>query len=345
MDLNKIKSFFSNIKINNIISKIKINVLNFFELTRAYALGVTFASCLIILSWAKFSEVFSYFNFFLLVFALCCVHLGANLFDDLIDVCLKLKKGETLETIHFNTFNPKAALIRNKTFSIKQVIIIISVLFALALLAGWYFIYIAGWEVAAYALVGAILVLFYPISSKYCLSELSIGLIYGPLMIMGGYWAVTAEFNQALFTLSLAIFSTALTLLHTHNIMDYEFDIQEGKKTIPILLKDKENSIYALKHLVALPYIIIVLGVILGIFNPKMLLTFIALPIGINLIKSLEDYINIRDVKFQPVWYLGPFENWDNIKKMNIEFYMYRLYLARNFLFFFALFAALGAIL
>lgn len=331
--------------IKKIFNSIKINILNFLELTRGYALGVTFASCLIILSWAKFSEVFSYFNYFLLVFALVCIHLGANLFDDLIDVWLKLKKGETLETIHFNTFNPKAALIRNKTFSIKQVIIIISILFSIALLAGWYFIYIAGWEVAAYALVGALLVLFYPISSKYCLSEITIGLIYGPLMIMGGYWAVTAEFNQSLFTLSFAILATTLVLLHTHNIMDYEFDIQENKKTIPILLKDKKYSIYTLKNLIILPYLIIVLGILTGIFNPKMLLTFLALPIGITLVKSMQDYINIKDVKFIPKWYLGPFENWDNIQKINIDFYMYRLYLARNFSFFFALFAALGAIL
>ncbi len=331
--------------IKKILNAVKINILNFIELTRAYALLVTIASCLIILSWAKFSEVFSYFNFFLLVFALCCVHLGANLFDDLIDVFLKLKKGETLETIHFNTFNPKAALIRNKTFSIKQVIIIISILFSLALLAGWYFIYIAGWEVAAYALIGAILVLVYPISSKYYLSELSIGLIYGPLMIMGGYWATTAEFNQALFTLSLAIFSNALVLLHSHNLMDYEFDAKEGKNTIPILLKDKAHSIYVLKHLIALPYLIVTIGVILGIFNPKMLMVFLALPIGLTLIKSMQDYIDLKADEFKPVWYLGPFENWDNIKKSGIDFYMYRLYLARNFLFFFALFAALGAIL
>ena len=79
-------------------------------------------------------------------------------------------------------------------------------------------------------------------------------------------------------------------------------------------------------------------------FNPKMLYVFLTLPIATKLLESMKDYINIKDVKFETRWYWGMFENWEQINKLNIAFYMFRFYLARNFLFFFAIFAAIGIV-
>ena len=56
------------------MDKLRLKFQNFAELTRMYALGMTIASCLIIFSYAYYSEKFSFFNFFLLTFALCLVH-------------------------------------------------------------------------------------------------------------------------------------------------------------------------------------------------------------------------------------------------------------------------------
>ena len=75
-----------------------------------------------------------------------------------------------------------------------------------------------------------------------------------------------------------------------------------------------------------------------------MLYVFLTLPIATKLLESIKDYINIKDVEFKPRWYWGMFENWENIKKQNIAFYMFRFYLARNFSFFFALFASIGIV-
>ena len=59
----------------------------------------------------------------------------------------------------------------------------------------------------------------------------------------------------------------------------------------------------------------------------------------------MKDYININDVELKPRWYWGFFENWETIKENKIEFFMFRFYLARNYAFFFALFAAVGAMI
>ena len=49
------------------MDKLIANFRNFIELTRAYSLGITLASCVIIFSYAYYSEHFSFINFIMLV--------------------------------------------------------------------------------------------------------------------------------------------------------------------------------------------------------------------------------------------------------------------------------------
>ena len=224
-------------KMDNLLTTLK----NFMELTRFYSLNMTLGACFIIFSYAFYSEKFSVINLLLLIIALCFVHLGANLFDCYIDVKTKLNQGYNFENMRFS-LEKKARLIRNGTYSLNQVKFILALLFSIALLIGIYFAFVTDWKVLIFALVGGILTLFYPISSKYYLSEITVGLIFGPLMIMGGYYALSGAFNSSLFLLSWAIFLTTIILLHTHNIMDWEYDEQENKNTLARMLKTKKKA-------------------------------------------------------------------------------------------------------
>ena len=317
---------------------------NFIELTRGYALLMTFASTMVIWAFAHFGYYYSFYNFVLLFVALCFVHMGGNLFDDYIDVKLKLKEGYTLENMSFDTFLPKARLIRNSTYSLSQVRTILFTLFLCAGLIGLYFAYMSGWQVLIFMLIGGILLLFYPISAKYKVSELIIGLIYGPLMIMGGFFALTRTFDENLFILSIAIFFSTLVLLHTDNIMDWEFDVKNNKKTLAILSGSKKRAINILEIIIILTYGIIVLGVFFQRLNPYSLYVFLTMPIAVKLLSSIREYVDIKDVELEPRWYWGFFENWKEIKENNSAFYMFRFYLARNYAFWFALFLTIGTI-
>ena len=325
------------------MGKILSTIKNFMELTRFYTLNMTLASCFIVYAYANYSEKFTLLNFLLLTVALCCVQLGANLFDCYIDVKAQLKKGINFENMQFSN-NRKARLIRNGTYNLKQVEIILGLLFTFATLIGGYFAFISDWKALLFALVGGLLTLLYPISSKFYLAEAIVGLIFGPLMIMGGYYALTNDFNSNLFLLSFALCFTTIILLHTHNIMDWEFDIKEGKNTLAILTKTKPNAIKALLFMIIISYAIVIYGVISLDFNPKMLYVLLTLPIATKLMESITDYINVKDVKFEPRWYWGFFENWKQIQELHLDYFMFRFYLARNFSFFFALFASIGAI-
>ena len=334
---------------SNFIGHIKNSVLiriikNFLELTRGYAIAMTLASCMVIWSFAHYSYYFTWSNFIILIIALCLVHMAGNLFDDYIDVKEKIKEGFSLENITFDTYTPKARLIRNKTFSLRRVEIILLILCLLATAAGIYFTYFAGLKVLLFMISGGILLLYYPFSSKHGTSEMVIGLIYGPLMIMGGNYALTKSFDLNLLILSIAIFFSTLVLLHADNIMDWEFDIKNNKKTLAILSGTKLKAIDMLETIIYISYGIIVFGVIFQILNPFSLYVFLTLPIATKLITSLKEYIDVKDVKFQTKWYWGMFENWEEIKNNNTEFYMFRFYLARNYAFWFAFFIMLGTI-
>lgn len=318
-------------------------ISNFAKLTRAYSLGAVLGTCCIIFSYAFYCEKFNFTDFILLVVALCCIQLGANLFDDYIDVKLKMKDGTALQDINFDGFAPKAELIRNGTYSFSMVRIILVALFTIAVLTGFYFTLLSGWKILLFILAGGLLIMFYPVSSKYYLSEAIVGLAFGPLMITGGYYALCKGCNTSLFLLSWAIFFSTLVLLHTHHLMDWEFDVKAGKKTLCILSGDKPRAISALRGMIIASYMIVVIGVLASLFNPKMLYVFLTLPIATKLISSMKEYICIKDVKFEPRWYWGIFENWKEIQNNRIDFFMFRFYLARNFSFFFALFATIGA--
>ena len=119
--------------------------------------------------------------------------------------------------------------------------------------------------------------------------------------------------------------------------------MKENKHTLAILTGSKIKAICALKWMIIASYYIIFFGTITLRLNPHTLYVFLTLPIATKLISSMKDYINIKDVEFKPRWYWGIVENWKEIQAQKLDFFMFRFYLARNFSFFFALFACIGA--
>ncbi len=320
-------------------------VKKFIELTRGYTLLMSLGPCLILYSYLHNNDIFTKPAFFMVMIALFCVHLGVNLYDDYKDIKKQLELGKSLEEVSFDAYIPKAVLIRNKTFSIRQVRFIIMSFFIFAAVTGICFAFASGWQVLLFMLAGGILSLLYPCSSKFYCQELIVGLLFGPLLIMGANYALANYYDAGLFLLSWAVFFTTIVLLHSKNIMDWEFDIKNGKKTLAFLSGSKENAIKVLAILISIPYLIILSGVLFNQFNPKMLFVFLTLPVATKLISSMKDYIRVKDVEFKPRWYWGFFEGWQAIKERRIDFFMFRFYLARNFAFLFAVLAAIGAVI
>ena len=171
----------------------------------------------------------------------------------------------------------------------------------LAFIIGVYFISQRGFTILSYMIIALILCTFYPISSRYGLSELTLGAIFGPLLINASYFALTGQFDPKVFFFSIASGVITSILLTAHSLMDYEYDVEIGKKTIPVIFKNKNLTVI-----------------------------LCTIPVGYKLIMSLYDYIEIKNVQFIPKWYYGIMENFEEIKKEGFAYFMFRFYLARN---------------
>lgn len=322
----------------------KIKITNFIKLTRAYSLLMSLGPWFLALMWAQIYTT-SIKDALLTILGITCVHLATNLFDDYIDVTKELKSGKSLDCIDFGAINNKAKLILNKTYTLKNVTRIIAILYAIALLIGIYYTVTCGiWIGLIIAICGALCIL-YPFATKYYSGELIVGIIFGPLLMSGVYCALCGLLSSRILIISISIGLLTAALLHTHAIMDWEYDCHIGKNTFCRLFKTKDNAIWALKILIWLAYINVIYFTLTGWLHPNTLYVLLTLPIAIELFKSIKDYIDIKDVKFIPRWWMGPMEEWENIKKAHMDFFMYRFYLARNLCFLFCIIAGIACYL
>ena len=317
--------------------------LQYCELTRAYSILISIAPWFLTLCWALIYEP-SFVDLFLTLIGIVSLHLGVNLLDDFVDIKKELAQGKTIETIDFGAIKNKGRLILNGSFSFSQVKKIIAILFAIPVLIGIYYCFAIGLPMFAIILMSAILCLFYPFATRYYLGEVVIGLLFGPLLMSGTFMALCGLWSTRILFFSISIAFACIVIVHSHALMDWEYDQKRNKNTLCALFKTKENAIKTLIGLISLAYFNTVFFVLLGWLDKNTLYVFLTLPLAVELIKSMRDYIAVKNVEFKPKWWFGPMEDWQNIEKSGMAFFMYRFYLARNFLFAFCVFAGLACI-
>ena len=74
-----------------------------------------------------------------------------------------------------------------------------SMYFILAFIIGLFLYFQCGIGVFYYALIGGVLAVLYPFMSRICLSEVSIGLIYGPILFGGVYYVMCGSYQLDVF--------------------------------------------------------------------------------------------------------------------------------------------------
>ena len=72
-----------------------------------------------------------------------------------------------------------------------------------------------------------------------------------------------------------------------------------------------------------------------------MFFTYITIPLAVNLIASLNLYIDSPEKIPDKQWYHFPFEDWNDIKENRSEVFMFRMYQARNLMIYFSIILAI----
>lgn len=226
--------------------------------------------------------------------AIICAHLGANLFDDIVDYKKYIKTPKQEETI--NLKKGKCRLFLEKKITPLKAFFVCCLLFSVSLIIGFWFLSIYKLPILIIMLITGILCIFYPISGYIALSEITISTIFSPLLFIGVFYVMTGTISKELSLLSISFALVTTTLLYTDFYLDYNSDKQGNKKTIPILLGCKHNAYYFYIFMLFLIYANIFVGIHAHIFPMKYAFTFLSIIPALNTIKVLQNYIH-KEIK------------------------------------------------
>ncbi len=278
------------------------------------------------------------------VFGVIFGHLGINLFDDYFDY--KVKKTSYRDEMAHQGMRArisKCSYLTSGKANMKQLLIACIIFSLLALACGTIIFLERGAVVLYFAIATAILGISYsgsPLKLSYRgLGELQIGLMFGPMSMMGVYYAACGAFSLPVLLISIPVGLLVTNIVYAHSIMDYEPDRQIGKMTFAVLLGNKRLMLAALLALLLITFGIIAAGVALGYFSKYYLLVFLTLPMAISLFYLMIEFVKNPRRSFVPRFWMGPMENWSKLQAAGIDWFMIRWLLARNLLSFFCLIA------
>ena len=292
-----------------------------------------------------------------IVLGICSAHLGMNLADDYFDfkhdsrtradissqsVRARMEKCHYLQREGDTPDSGKATL-SQLGWAIVGFLSFAAAMGALAFVAQWL---IHGWQAAMgiviYAVLGLIVGINYsgkPLELGYHgLGELVIGLMFGPLCMLGVQAAITGTaFSWPMLCMSVAIGCMVTNIVYVHSVMEVNADAQLGKMTFARLLRHRAAMIIFIGVFAMMPFALLALGIALGWWSPWYLLTLATLPMSIFLIHSTRLFAYGLPRNDTPRWWMGPMGEWDKYVQVGMDWFLFRWLLARNICTFFCL--------
>ncbi|PIO48415.1 MAG: hypothetical protein CMR00_04665 [[Chlorobium] sp. 445] len=148
-------------------------------------------------------------------------------------------------------------------------------------LIGIYFTYKIGYEILLFALLGGLVAIFFTPLMLRGYKEVVIFITFGPLSMMGVYYALHPSFNLVPLVMSLpvACFVTVVAYLKGAR---YELREEAGRSFVIKL----NNSV--IKSLLMAGYLVLIAGVAMQILPMLTLLGLLSIPFAISVVRTVE---------------------------------------------------------
>ncbi len=208
----------------------------------------------------------------LMTVGLLLAHATNNLLNDLTDHVRGVDRGNSFRA----RYGPQP--LEHGLLTLRQFLVYLGVTGSAALAVGLLLVAWRGWPVAWLLGAGAFFVLFYTWPLKSIgLGEAAVLVVWGPLMVGGGYLVVTGRWSWEAVWASLPYaFSVTAVLLGKH-IDKLEADREKGVRTLPVVLGERGARLLTALLIVAAYGSVLVL-VVTRTFSPALLLVLLALP-------------------------------------------------------------------
>ena len=238
--------------------------------TRAAVIIMTFISAAIAGIWAFRDGQFNFVLWALMAFGLMMAHATNNIVNDITD----FKRGVDLDNYFRAQYGPQP--LTHVLMTLRQSWTYAAVTGLIALAVGAYLVYVRGNLVLALLATGAFFVLFYTYPLKYIgLGELAVLLVWGPLMIGGGYYVVTGHWSWEVVWISLPYALGTTGVIFGKHIDKVDGDRSKNIRTLPVLLGE-HNARMLMLGMITMQYVLVVVMVLFRVFTPVMLVVFLA---------------------------------------------------------------------
>lgn len=239
--------------------------------TRAAVLIMTFLSAAIAGILAFQQGMFDLGRWLLLVLGLIFAHATNNLLNDFTDYI----KGVDQDNYYRSQYGPQPLV--HGLLSKRQLLVYAAVTGLIALIAGAALVYLQGGYSLLLLALGVFFVLFYTFPLKYiALGEIAVLIVWGPLMIGGGYYVITGAWDWQVVIAGLPYALGVTTVIFGKHIDKIEMDKARGIHTLPVLLGERVSR-YATVGMFILQYLSVAYLVLTGFFSPIMLIVVLAL--------------------------------------------------------------------
>ncbi len=241
--------------------------------TRAAVLIMTFLSAAFAGIFAFRDGKFDLVKWLLLTVALIFSHATNNLLNDFTDY----NRGVDQDNYYRAQYGPQPLV--HGLMTKRQHLTYTGVTGAIALVLGLILVIMTHtWWTLLLLALGVFFVLFYTWPLKYiALGELSVLLVWGPLMIGGGYFVLTGSWSWTVVLASLPYALGVTGVIFGKHIDKYEMDKERKIHTLPVVIGER-TARYILVGMIILQYVLTFILVITGYYTLVMAAVVLAIP-------------------------------------------------------------------
>ncbi len=239
--------------------------------TRAAVLIMTFLSAAIAGILAVRDGHFNAADWIVMMIGLVMSHATNNLLNDLTDY----RRGVDKDNYFRTQYGPQP--LESGFMTTRELLVYAGITGGIALACGLYLVAVRGWLALILLAAGAFFVLFYTWPLKYIgMGELAVLLVWGPLMVGGGYFVTTGLWNWNVLLAGLPYALGVTTVIFGKHIDKYREDQTKGIHTVPVIIGEKAGR-YTVMAMFALQYLSVIYLVAIRFFSPVMLVVLISL--------------------------------------------------------------------
>lgn len=272
----------------------------------------------------------------LALLGVAAAHLAFNLLDDYFDYrSHQTGYRDTLARAGFRAYTAKCPYLTDGTATLSQLRRAILAFTLLSLSCGGVILAFRGLPVLGLIALTAFLGVFYsapPLRLSYHgLGEPVIGLIFGPLNMLGVCLACCGEIRGQLALAGLVFGLLVTNILYSHSVLDYAADQSVDKQTFAALFPGPRGRLACSFALIFSPFLITLSAVFLRRLDPLYLLCLLCLPLSVELYRSMRAFhIDPSAPAPWKAWYGRPALPWDQVQASGLDWFLQRWLLSRN---------------